>query len=113
MEYPKFKVVNYTGHVIHDAMSFMTYPAEHMKVARCSYDRVPVGQTEDGGIIYEFVYASISGLPEPVEGTRYIVSAPVLKAALAHGRTDCLAVNDVIRDRNGKVTGCRGFRQNG
>jgi len=113
MSYKIFKVVNYTGHDINDAMSMMTYPSENMKVARCSYNRVPKGKTEDGGIIYETQYTSISGLPEPLEGTRYIVSAPVLNAALQQGREDCIAVNDVIRDGNGNVKGCRGFRMNG
>ena len=113
LNYPKFKVVNLTGHVINDAMSMMTYPPEKLKVARCSYNKVPVAQTEDGGIIYEFQYTSISGLPEPIEGVKYIVSAPVLNASIAEGRTDCIAVNDVIRDGSGTVKGCKGFRANG
>lgn len=36
-------------------------------------------------------YGDIQGLPEPQEGTRYIVSALVLSAAKAVGRTDCVA----------------------
>ena len=113
MNYPEYKVINLTGHVINDAMSMMTYPAEPMAVARCSYTKYPIAQTEDGGLIYKFEYTSISGLPEPQDGVLYIVSAPVLNAALAHGRTDCIAVNDVIRNREGGVEGCKGFRANG
>lgn len=36
-------------------------------------------------------YGDITGLPESVEGTLYIVSAMVLSAAKAAGRTDCVA----------------------
>ena len=113
LKYPKYKMVNCTGHDIHDAMSFMTYPAERMVVARMNYNQTPAAQTEDGSIIYQTDYLSLSGLPDPVEGTKYIVSSKTLNAALALGRVDCVAVNDVIRDRNGIVQGCKGFRMNG
>ena len=76
-------------------------------------NQYPIGQTEDGSIIYETEYLSLVGLPDPVEGTRYIVSSKTLNAALALGRGDCIAVNDVIRDRNGIAKGCKGFRVNG
>lgn len=36
-------------------------------------------------------FGEVTGLPEPVEGTRYIVSALVLSAAKAAGRTDVVA----------------------
>ena len=111
--YPKFQVINLTGHVINDAMAFMTYPAEKRRVARVDKTNVPVAQTEDGGLIYEIRYKSISGLPEPRVGTKYIVSSHVLNAALAGGRNDCIAVNDVIRGKDGNVMGCKGFRSNG
>ena len=111
--YPTVTVINLTGHTVNDAMGYITYPAEKMMVARCSYTKVPVAQTEDGGLIYEFQYKSISGLPDPRTCVKYIVSAPVLNAALSIGRSDCIAVNDVIRDGNGHVMGCKGFRLNG
>ena len=112
-KYPKFKVVNLTGHTINDAMAFMTYPAEKRRVARVDKNNVPVGQTEDGGLIYETQYKSISGLPEYREGVKYIVSSHVLNAARHFGRDDCIAVNDVIRNGQGTVVGCKGFRSNG
>ena len=113
MGLPTYKVVNLTGHAIKDAMSGVTYPAEVDKVARCSYTPVEVAKTEDGGAIYEFQYNSISGLPAPKEDTKYIVSAPVLNAALLELRDDCIAVHSVIRDRKGVVQACKGFRENG
>lgn len=36
-------------------------------------------------------YGDITGLPEPKDGCTYIVSALVLAAAKAAGRTDCVA----------------------
>ena len=36
-------------------------------------------------------YGDITGLPEPADGCTYIVSALVLAAAKAAGRTDCVA----------------------
>lgn len=38
---------------------------------------------------FDSQYGEITGLPEPVEGTLYIVSGLVLSAAKAQGRTDC------------------------
>ncbi len=111
--YPLVKVLNLTGHTVNDAMGYITYPIEKMMVPICNYKKVPVAQTENGGIIYEFKYLGIFGLPEPRKGIKYIVSAPVLNAAISEGRTDCIAVNDVIRDREGHVLGCKGFRTNG
>ncbi len=111
--YPTVQVINLAGHAVNDAMGFISYPSEKMMVARCSYNKIPVAQTVAGGIIYEYQYISISGLPEERAGVKYIVSAPVLNAALSLGRSDCIAVNDVIRHRDGHVMGCKGFRSNG
>jgi hypothetical protein len=36
-------------------------------------------------------FGDVSGLPEPKDGVRYIVSALVLAAVKAAGRTDCVA----------------------
>lgn len=41
--------------------------------------------------ICDVTYGDITGLPEPVADTYYIVSALVLAAAKAKGRTDCVA----------------------
>ncbi len=113
MRYPKYKLLNFTGHVVNDAMAKITYPAENSFVARCNWDMVPVGQSEEGSIIYQSVFKGISGLPDPVEGVKYIVSSKVLNAALAEGRDDCIAVNDTIRDKDGRPVGCKGFRVDG
>jgi hypothetical protein len=59
--------------------------------------KVPVVHTE---------YGEITGLPDPEDGTRYIVSALVAQAAR---RTDLLVPSDLIRDSEGRVIGCRRF----
>ena len=113
LNYPTSKVINLTGHTVNDAMGEMIYPAEKMMVARFSINFKYTILPFHVKMIYEFQYTSISGLPDPRIGVKYIVSAPVLNAALSIGRSDCIAVNDVIRDRNGHVMGCKGFRLNG
>lgn len=61
------------------------------------YDSVGVARVsntfsnvDDNGIC-SVSYGDITGLPEPKDGCIYIVSALVLAAAKAAGRTDCVA----------------------
>lgn len=57
--------------------------------------------------LVKVVFGEAVNLPEPKEGVYLIVSAPV-KIALP-GRTDLVTPNDLVRDRDGKVIGCRTF----
>jgi len=50
-------------------------------------------------------FTEIEGLPEPKEGTIYIVSA--LVAGAAKDRDDLVVPNDTIRDDQGRIIGCR------
>jgi|HigsolmetaAR206D_1030411.scaffolds.fasta_scaffold00003_101 hypothetical protein len=65
----------------------------------------------DGVPISDQVFGDIVGLPDPSPGTYYIVSALVLNAAKAVGRTDCLAPNTIqaYRDSKGNILGVPGF----
>lgn len=45
----------------------------------------------DNNGVCDVVFGDLVGLPEPQEDTIYIVSALVLSAAKAVGRTDCVA----------------------
>ena len=45
------------------------------------------------------------GLPEPQENTLYIVSA--LVAGACKNRDDLVVPNDIIRDEEGKIVGCK------
>lgn len=52
------------------------------------------------------VFGEIQGLPDPEDGTYYIVSALVAQVAWAQGRTDVVAPGDLVRDALGNVVGC-------
>ena len=66
---------------------------------------------EDGVCSQEF--GEVTGLPEPEKDTLYIVSALVLIAAKAAGRTDCVAPAtghpDCGRNNMGFITSVPGF----
>ena len=74
---------NYTPHSI-ALNDGRTFPS--MGVARVSNTF-----SEFKNDICSVSYGDIVGLPEPKEGTIYIVSAIVLNAAKAKGRQDCVA----------------------
>ncbi|WP_314959378.1 hypothetical protein [Prevotella pallens] len=58
-------------------------------------------------------FGEVTGLPEPTNGLLYIVSALVLTAAKAQGRTDCVAPAtghpDCVRDEKGFIKSVPGF----
>jgi len=67
-----------------------------------------VVQIVDGVSISTVRFGDVVGLPEPVTGTMFIVSA-LVKSALAGRRTDVVSPGDLVRDANGNVIGCKGF----
>lgn len=79
--------------------------------------RVKVSSADDEPIAgvptVKSIYGSIEGLPEYQDGVFYIVSLPLISAALNTGRTtkDLLSPYQVVRSRsNGSlVLGCMGF----
>ena len=50
-------------------------------------------------------FSEVEGLPEPKKDTYYVVSA--LVAGAAKNRDDLLIPNDIIRDEEGRIIGCR------
>lgn len=52
-------------------------------------------------------YGTPEGLPEPVYGRYYIVSA--LTAQAAADRKDLLIVDSTVRDGEGRIVGCTAF----
>lgn len=58
-------------------------------------------------------FGDVVGLPEPAEGVKYVVSAIVLGAAKASGRTDCVAPATghpaVVRNEAGQIDAVPGF----
>ena len=75
-------------------------------IARRSVERVVVGEV-DGVTIYATKFGQLEGLPEPAEGTIYIVSA--LAAQACGDRDDVLVPGEAIRDKDGRVIGCNGL----
>ena len=78
-------------------------------LARCAEQRVKHGSI-DGIELYAVSYGEVSGLPEQVEDTFYIVSMPV-RLALPE-RKDLLSPGELVRDSEGKPIGCKGFATN-
>lgn len=62
--------------------------------------------TINGIDIYKKSYGQVENLPDPVNGTFYIVSAMI---ALACRDRDDLLIPRTVRDENGRIIGCDGF----
>ena len=106
------KVVNLTPHGVtvfdDDGVVIKTYPSEG--VARARQTNVIVGCLE-GAPVVKTEFGEVDGLPEPTEGTVFIVSIITANAAKTHGRTtdDLLVTSGPVRDDKGRVIGCRAF----
>lgn len=97
------KYVNYTPHTINlnDGRSFESVGLARVSVSFTAFD----------GDICRQQFGEVTGLPEPVEGTRVIVSAMVLAAsdrfdlvAPATGHPDCIR-------NEGRIVSVPGFVQ--
>lgn len=62
----------------------------------------------DGIPVEAVIYGEIENLPDPVDGTFYIVSGLVAAAASQQGRKDCLAPGALVRDAENpsNILGC-------
>lgn len=99
--------VNLTDHEIYELDSGLRLaPADKAIRAQCRTAR-----TVRDGITYHSsdVVRLSSPLPDPQPDTVYIISALALNGVPAH-RTDVVAPKQVVRDSNGTIIGCRGFR---
>lgn len=96
---------NFTPHTImlNNGTSFQSEGVARVSNTFSSFDENGVCSVSFGDIV---------GLPAPHDGVRYIVSAIVLSAAKAAGRTDCVAPAtghpDCIRDK-GFIVSVPGF----
>ena len=127
-----FKLVNLTPHSINfllphhieigqDEMGTPIYVTEEKSysiplsgaIARCKVDRQIidsiVAQDVDGWDITVPItsakFGEVEGLPAPEKGTIYIVSNLVAQAV--PDREDVFFPDDVVRDENGNIIGCR------
>ncbi|MBF1519430.1 MAG: hypothetical protein HXN87_05475 [Prevotella pallens] len=97
---------NYTPHPIalNDGRTFASEGLARVSATFSPFD-------ENGVCAQEF--GQVTGLPEPTADTLYIVSALVLTAAKAAGRTDCVAPAtghpDCKRNDKGFIVSVPGF----
>lgn len=105
------EILNYTPHTVNivnaEGEKIMDFPS--VGEARCAQETkvigtlglVPITSTEFG---------EVSGLPEEKEGTYYIVSR-LVRQALAN-RKDLLVPNDMMRNSEGQIVGCKSLASN-
>lgn len=102
-------VVNLTPHAInlHRQDGSITVFEPSGKVARVDARRFQRGAL-CGAPVYQVEYGQITDLPDPTSiNTIYIVSRIVREAARDRG--DLVVPDDLVRDANGAVIGCRAF----
>lgn len=102
------KIINLTPHQLHFLSSeneeLMVMPSSG--VARAKQVRKATGEIINGIPVYENTYGSVEGLPEPVEGAIFVVSALTAQAVKGE-RSDVFIVDDAVRDNEGRIIGCR------
>ncbi len=100
-------VINLTCHDVNiekENGEIATIPPSGME-ARCKITRIPQGSFL-GFTLYKTVYNDITGLPEPRNGTIYIVSGRMLSACPE--RDDLYQPGELIKE-NGIVVKCIGL----
>ena len=73
--------------------------------ARCTVKR-EIAFIADSVSVNKSVFGEVVGLPEPIEGTWYIVSRIVAEAAQ---RSDLLVPDETVRNSEGQIVGCKSF----
>jgi len=110
------KLVNLTPHTINIIIRHSIEIPPSGIIARCKTDRQIIDsfiledvEDVDGWDITVPViktrFGEVEGLPEPQEGTIYIVSHLVAQAV--PDREDVFFPDDLVRDSQGNVVGCR------
>lgn len=82
---------------------------ESERLPRCTAHSVVVGDV-DGIPISKTVYGEVQNLPEYEEGVLWIVSG--LCRAAVPDRTDLLSPGAQVRDKEGKIIGCKSLDRN-
>lgn len=100
-------IINCTPHAINflrEDNSVLTTIEPSGTIARASQTREAVGKV-NGIVVNQCSYGSVTGLPDPQDGTIYLVSA--LTAQACPERSDVFITDDAVRDENGRIIGCR------
>lgn len=101
------KLINLTNHDINEVYTGTRIPTS-LNQARVNTYKEQV-DTIHGMPVFDIKSNGVIGVPEPVEGTIYIVSALVLRHA--KGRTDLICPGNPVRNEKGNVIGCQGFKR--
>jgi len=105
------KVINLTPHdviIIGDKGNHIIAFPPSGEIARCKKTTQLIDYIKVEGKIVPMVqttYYDVTNLPEKKDNTYYIVSKLVAEAEIE--RTDLLIVNQIIRDSNKRVIGCK------
>lgn len=101
------KLINLTPHIINIITPFgvIDIPTSGT-VARCSQNNEQIAVINDIPVTKQ-VFGEVVDLPEPKEGTFYIVSR--LVAAAVPERVDLLIPGPLVRGETGQPIGCNGL----
>jgi len=103
-------IINLTPHCINvfDGDGNEISKFESMGIARADSSETVVDHL-NGIPVVEMSYGDPIGLPDPTEGTAYIVSMLTIQAAISAGRTtsDLYTTADLVRNDKGQIIGCR------
>ena len=105
-------IINLTPHTVNicteDGEIECSFKSEG--VARAIQVAVPFGDV-NGIELVEMRFGPTVDLPDPKAGTVLIVSAITASAAKAEGRStdDLVLTADTVRDKDGRIVGCRRF----
>ena len=103
------KIINCTPHDVNiiTESGNITFPRSGV-IPRLTEQQVKINSINSNGIEIDIMKKSFlepEGLPEPKEGTIFIVSA--LVAGAVKDRDDLVVPNDTIRDGEGRIVGCK------
>lgn len=102
---------NLTPHVLNildeEGEQVLALPSEG--VARCAVAQRVV-EEHDGVVLFAQEFGEVEGLPEPEEGTIYVVSL-LVRQAVPH-RRDLASPGQLVRDEAGQPVGCKGLAVN-
>jgi hypothetical protein len=101
------QIINLTPHDINVVLpeGIRTFPKSGAE-ARATPERL-AGPTVDGMPSVTVTLGDVTGLPEPAEGTIYLVSMVIVDKLPE--REDIFAPGELVRDPDGRVIGCRGL----
>jgi len=100
--------INLTAHTINEMTTGLVIPTSGIE-ARVTNPNKYLGPINGIPVFADNNEAVIIGLPDPIEGTMYIVSNLVLN--FCNNRSDVYGVGSTIKGDNKQVIGCRGFRK--